>query len=132
MAEADWIDVGAVDELAAKPISAVLARRTPLAVVWRDGRFSVLSGRCNHVGGPLGEGHLDGDYVVCPGTIGSFIGRPGRASRATRTTGSRATRSKSKTGACWSISPVPPSGPASLTSHIRWRGGWRASPARCG
>lgn len=66
MAEADWIDVGAVDELAAKPITAVLARRTPLAIVWREGRFSALSGRCNHVGGPLGEGHLDGDYLVCP------------------------------------------------------------------
>ncbi len=25
-----------------------------------------VSGVCNHVGGPLAEGHLDGDYIVCP------------------------------------------------------------------
>jgi nitrite reductase (NADH) small subunit len=31
-----------------------------------DGRFHVLSNICPHVGGPLGEGTLDGCQVVCP------------------------------------------------------------------
>lgn len=66
MAEASWFEVGRVDELERCELTAVVARRTPLVVVRREGRFAVLNGRCNHVGGPLGEGHLDGDYLVCP------------------------------------------------------------------
>jgi multimeric flavodoxin WrbA len=30
------------------------------------GNSAQLSGVCNHVGGPLGQGHLEGDYIVCP------------------------------------------------------------------
>ena len=26
----------------------------------------MVSNVCNHVGGPLGEGRLEGDYIVCP------------------------------------------------------------------
>ena len=33
---------------------------------FKDGRFGVVSNACNHVGGPLGEGRLDGDYITCP------------------------------------------------------------------
>jgi multimeric flavodoxin WrbA/nitrite reductase/ring-hydroxylating ferredoxin subunit len=65
MAE-DWVDVGEAEELARLPLQEVLARRTKLALSFRDGRFGALAGTCNHVGGPLGEGRLDGDYVVCP------------------------------------------------------------------
>ena len=25
-----------------------------------------MSNACNHVGGPLGDGRLDGDYITCP------------------------------------------------------------------
>ena len=28
--------------------------------------FSALSGICNHVGGPLGHGRIEGEHVVCP------------------------------------------------------------------
>ena len=31
-----------------------------------DGAFGILSGVCNHAGGPLAEGRIDGEYVVCP------------------------------------------------------------------
>ncbi len=44
--------------------SALGAKR--LALTFRDGQFGAISGVCNHVGGPLGRGHLDGDFVVCP------------------------------------------------------------------
>jgi nitrite reductase/ring-hydroxylating ferredoxin subunit/multimeric flavodoxin WrbA len=64
--ETRWHDVGAVDDLAARPLQSVLAGRTPIALVCRDGRFTALSGVCNHAGGPLGDGGLDGAYVVCP------------------------------------------------------------------
>jgi multimeric flavodoxin WrbA len=31
-----------------------------------DGNFGVVHNACNHAGGPLGQGTLDGDYIVCP------------------------------------------------------------------
>jgi nitrite reductase/ring-hydroxylating ferredoxin subunit/multimeric flavodoxin WrbA len=37
-----------------------------VAISWKDGRFGVISNVCNHVGGPLGRGHLEGEFVVCP------------------------------------------------------------------
>ncbi len=37
-----------------------------VALVYKDGEFSAISGVCNHVGGPLGEGSLEGEFVVCP------------------------------------------------------------------
>lgn len=61
-----WIDVGASDELALKPVQQVVLGRTTIALTYKGGLFSAISGVCNHVGGPLGEGTLDGDYVVCP------------------------------------------------------------------
>ncbi|HEU0225816.1 MAG TPA: NAD(P)H-dependent oxidoreductase [Steroidobacteraceae bacterium] len=62
----EWIDVGAADELARKPLQELRAGERRIALSFRDGRFGAISGACNHVGGPLGKGHLDGDYVVCP------------------------------------------------------------------
>ncbi len=61
-----WHDLGAVNELATTPLRQVLVGRTRLAITHHAGEFGVLSGVCNHVGGPLGEGRLDGEYVVCP------------------------------------------------------------------
>lgn len=62
-----WIDVGDAAQLAAQPLQQVLLNgRVRIALSFGDGSFSAISGVCNHVGGPLGEGRLDGDYVVCP------------------------------------------------------------------
>ena len=61
-----WTDIGAADELRARPVSRLRAGSTELAVSCKDGVFGVLANACNHVGGPLGDGHLDGDYVTCP------------------------------------------------------------------
>jgi nitrite reductase/ring-hydroxylating ferredoxin subunit/multimeric flavodoxin WrbA len=66
MSEAKWVDVGAQAEFLARPLTAVRAGGVALAIACRDGELSAISGACNHVGGPLGEGQLDGDYVVCP------------------------------------------------------------------
>ncbi len=60
------VDVGAVADLALRSLQTVTVGRTRIALVYRDGRFSAISGVCNHVGGPLGEGRLDGEWVVCP------------------------------------------------------------------
>jgi len=77
VSEQDWIDVGAVDELRGIPLQQVTAQRTKIALTCRDGIFSAISGSCNHVGGPLGEGRLEGDYVVCPWHYWKFHSRSG-------------------------------------------------------
>jgi multimeric flavodoxin WrbA/nitrite reductase/ring-hydroxylating ferredoxin subunit len=66
MNEGTWVDVGAADELAARPLRQVLVGRAKVALSCVEGRFGAVSGACNHAGGPLGEGRLDGDYLVCP------------------------------------------------------------------
>jgi nitrite reductase/ring-hydroxylating ferredoxin subunit/multimeric flavodoxin WrbA len=66
MAEAKWEDVGSVEELRKKPLQQLRVAGVALALSHREGAFHAVSGACNHVGGPLGEGRLDGDYVVCP------------------------------------------------------------------
>ena len=65
--DADWVDVGAADELARRPLRQVLlGGRVRIALSCREGAFGAIHNACNHVGGPLGEGTLDGDYVTCP------------------------------------------------------------------
>jgi len=66
VAEQEWHDLGAVEALKARPLQQLRVGRTTLAVSYVDGRFGVVSGACNHAGGPLGEGRLDGEYIVCP------------------------------------------------------------------
>ncbi|MDH5233524.1 MAG: NAD(P)H-dependent oxidoreductase [Gemmatimonadota bacterium] len=66
MAESQWHDVGAEAELRARPLTPVTIGRLRVAISYRDGAFGAVHGACSHAGGPLGEGTLDGDYVVCP------------------------------------------------------------------
>ena len=65
MAE-NWVDVGAADELNATPLRRISVQNREIALSFRNGVFGALSNACNHVGGPLGDGRLDGDYVACP------------------------------------------------------------------
>ncbi|HSD70880.1 MAG TPA: Rieske 2Fe-2S domain-containing protein [Woeseiaceae bacterium] len=82
MAEDKWFDLGDAAELAKQPLQQVVAGRNKLALSCVDGRFGIIHGACNHVGGPLGQGTLDGDYVVCPWHHWKFhrvtgLGEPG-------------------------------------------------------
>lgn len=81
-AEHEWIELGLVGELAKRELQQVVAGRTRVALTYRGGRFTAISGACNHVGGPLGEGRLVGDYVECPWHYWKFhcetgLGEPG-------------------------------------------------------
>src|SRR5215813_9752552 len=62
----DWVDVGSVEELARTPLKSCKAQAIPIAISFKDGQFGAVSNVCNHVGGPLGDGRLDGDYITCP------------------------------------------------------------------
>ena len=66
MPDPQWQDLGSVAELSLVPLQQIVVGRTRLAVSYVNGTFSIISGACNHAGGPLGEGRLDGDYIVCP------------------------------------------------------------------
>ena len=61
-----WFDVGSAEELATVPVRQVMVGNTRVALSYRDGVFGAIHGACNHAGGPLGKGSLEGDYVVCP------------------------------------------------------------------
>ena len=62
----EWVDVGAAEDFKRKPLSEALLGERKVAVSFKDGKFGVISNTCNHVGGPLGKGRLDGEFVVCP------------------------------------------------------------------
>ena len=66
MAEPNWHDLGPVEALRQPPLRQVTVGRTRIALSYRDGVFGAISGTCNHAGGPLGDGRLDGDYITCP------------------------------------------------------------------
>lgn len=78
MPNAEWTDVGGVEELKRKPLQEISSGKTVIALTYKDGTFSAISGVCNHVGGPLGEGTLSGDYIVCPWHYWKFHHRTGR------------------------------------------------------
>ncbi len=63
----EWLDLGDAAELSTKPLRQITIGRTKIALSFAEGVFGAVSGVCNHVGGPLGEGHCDdAGYIVCP------------------------------------------------------------------
>jgi multimeric flavodoxin WrbA/nitrite reductase/ring-hydroxylating ferredoxin subunit len=62
----EWVDLGDAGTLAARELQRCMAGNIPIALSCIGGTFGAVHGACNHVGGPLGEGSLDGDYIVCP------------------------------------------------------------------
>ena len=66
MPEPLWYDLGPVADLRDPPLRQIVVGRTRIALSYRDGVFGAISGACNHAGGPLGEGRLDGEYIICP------------------------------------------------------------------
>ena len=61
-----WHDLGPIEEFTRTPLTAAVIGRLKVVVTYQGGQFGVLSGVCNHAGGPLTDGRLDGEYVVCP------------------------------------------------------------------
>lgn len=66
MADQNWTDIGSVEDLSKSPVSKAKLGKHDVAVSYKDEKFGVVSNVCNHAGGPLGEGKLDGEYVTCP------------------------------------------------------------------
>ena len=66
LSEQRWHNLGSADSLKDPPLRDVTIERSTIALSYKDGKFGAVSNVCNHVGGPLGRGRLDGDYIVCP------------------------------------------------------------------
>jgi len=64
--KAQWQDLGPARDFQEAGLAEASLGRQKVAVSFRDGKFGVVAGTCNHAGGPLGKGRLDGDYIVCP------------------------------------------------------------------
>ncbi len=62
----EWIDVGAAEDFKRSALREARLGDRPVAVSYKDGKFGVISNVCNHVGGPLGKGTVEGEFVVCP------------------------------------------------------------------
>ena len=95
----NWIDIGSADELSATQLKRLTAMNREFAVSYKDTRFGVLSNTCNHVGGPLGDGKLDDEYVVCPWHNWKFHRCNGNGEPGSEVV-FRPTRLKSKTDGC--------------------------------
>lgn len=78
MPEQQWTDIGPIEELKRVSLQEISIGKTRIALTYKNGKFSAISGVCNHVGGPLGKGQLDGDYVVCPWHYWKFHCETGR------------------------------------------------------
>ena len=79
------VKVANVDELAPGQAKVIQAANKVLALFNLDGTFHALDNRCTHVGGPLGEGHVQENVVTCPWhgsrfdiTSGQVVGPPAR------------------------------------------------------
>jgi len=78
-----WLDLGPTESLRDPPLREIRIGRTRIALSYHDGSFGAVSGVCNHVGGPLGQGRIDaGGYIVCPWHYWKFhcqtgVGEPG-------------------------------------------------------
>jgi nitrite reductase/ring-hydroxylating ferredoxin subunit/uncharacterized membrane protein len=62
----DFVPVLPAAELAEGTLQRVEANGTPILLVRRGERIHALAETCSHLGGPLAEGELRGDSVVCP------------------------------------------------------------------
>lgn len=82
MTPSGWVRIARVDDIPAREGRAVTVGDRELAVFNVDGRFLAVDGRCPHKGGPLHDGIVAGDTVVCPlhgwkiGLEGGCVERP--------------------------------------------------------
>ena len=61
-----WHRLGTREELLARVPFSVRLERHAVAVFFHEGAFRAIGNLCNHKGGPLCEGRLRGEFVVCP------------------------------------------------------------------
>jgi nitrite reductase (NADH) small subunit len=61
-----WVKLRPAGELQPGSVIQVEQNGGVYAICNVDGKVYCLEGTCPHAGGPLGEGNLNGNHVVCP------------------------------------------------------------------
>ena len=61
-----FVKVAQVNDLKKGEAKTVEVEGKQIALVRKDEEFFALDNTCCHRGGPLGEGSLEGDILVCP------------------------------------------------------------------
>ncbi len=61
-----FVTVARADELSPGECRVVIVENIEVALINREGSFFAVDNVCPHQGGPLGEGDVEGDAVVCP------------------------------------------------------------------
>ena len=61
-----WHRLGTKAELLGRVPFAIKLERHRIAVFLHEGRFTAISDICNHKGGPLSEGRVRAEFVMCP------------------------------------------------------------------
>ncbi|HRI81190.1 MAG TPA: NAD(P)H-dependent oxidoreductase [Opitutaceae bacterium] len=87
MSNETWHDLGPAETFKQRGLCEAGVGRLKLAITCKDGVFGAVSNVCNHAGGPLGQGRLDGEYLVCPWHNWKFhrrtgLGQPGNEAAA--------------------------------------------------
>jgi len=83
---AAFVKVATTGELAPGQAKRVEAGGKRIALFNRDGAYHAIEDTCPHRGGPLSEGQVEGNVVICPWhgakfniTTGDVLGPPARA-----------------------------------------------------
>jgi nitrite reductase/ring-hydroxylating ferredoxin subunit len=61
-----WFYLCPIGELSRGPVTVQLCGTPYVGYRTASGRVAVLSGRCSHLGAPLGHGTVEGERLVCP------------------------------------------------------------------
>jgi nitrite reductase/ring-hydroxylating ferredoxin subunit len=72
------IKVGSLDKLPPGSVIEAIVGDRRFAICNFGGELHALDGECPHVGGPLGQGALNGANLVCPWHCWEFDCRTGR------------------------------------------------------
>jgi len=61
-----FVKVATTNDVKDGSVHEAMVGETPYAICDVGGRITALYGICPHRGGPLGQGTMHGEYVVCP------------------------------------------------------------------
>jgi len=82
----EWTDVAAVSDVTEGALVRVEAAGVPVLLVRRGQTIHALSATCDHAGGPLDKGKLEGECVQCPWHFSVFRLSDGQVVRGPATT----------------------------------------------
>jgi len=74
-----WIEVAAADEIAEGEVKTYEVEGERVAIARAGGQLFAVQNVCSHDDGPLGDGAIDGNSIVCPRHGAKFDVRTGEA-----------------------------------------------------